>query len=148
MAASEQVHASAVSISGKGCLITGDSGSGKSTLALELIALGAQLIADDRVDLSVMDGEVMLSCPPQLEGIIEARGLGLISLDPSTASVPCCYLVDLNQVPERLPRLIRRDLLGISCPVIFGKERAGLASIVHVLLQSGCLLDPEHGITI
>ena len=148
MAASDQVHASAVSISGKGCLITGDSGSGKSTLALELIALGAVLVADDRVDLSVIDGEVMLTCPQRLKGTIEARGVGLISLDSSTAPVPCCCMVDLNRVPERLPRLIQRDLLGISCPVIFGKERAGLASIVHVLLQSGRLLDPEHGITI
>lgn len=148
MATSDQIHASAVSISGKGCLITGDPGSGKSTLALELIALGAQLIADDRVDLSIADGEVLLSCPHRLQGIIEARGVGLISLAPATAPVACRIVIDLNQVPERMPELNQRDLLGISCPVIFGKDRSGLASIIHVLEQSGRLLDPEQGIEI
>lgn len=144
--ASEQIHASAVSISGKGCLITGDSGSGKSTLALELIALGAGLIADDRVDLSITDGNVMLSCPHRLRGIIEARGVGLISLDAVSQPAACRIVVDLDHSVERLPGLNGRDLLGISCPVIFGKDRSGLASIVHVLVQSGRLMDPEQGV--
>ena len=146
MAAGEQIHATAVSISGQGCLITGASGSGKSTLALELIALGARLIADDRVDLSLAGGQVMLSCPHRLHGMIEARGVGLISLDAETGPVACRIVVDLDRAAERLPGSSGRDLLGISCPVIFGKGRSGLASIVHVLVQSGRLLNPGQGI--
>ena len=45
------VHASAVSLGGRGVLILGRSGAGKSGLALRLIALGAQLVSDDRVVL-------------------------------------------------------------------------------------------------
>ncbi len=51
LAATTQLHASAVAVDGRGCLITGASASGKSTLALEMIALGAELVADDRVDV-------------------------------------------------------------------------------------------------
>ena len=42
------LHASCVSINGNGVLICGSSGSGKSSLAINLIALGAELVADDR----------------------------------------------------------------------------------------------------
>ena len=36
----------------RGVLILGPSGAGKSTLALRLMALGATLVADDRVEVS------------------------------------------------------------------------------------------------
>ncbi len=145
-ATTAQVHASAVSVFGKGCLITGASGSGKSTLCFELMALGARLVADDRVDL-VLDGDaVRMSCPDALRGRIEARGVGLIDVRNSVSAVTCDLIVDLDQVAERLPHPQQRDLLGIPCPVIFGAKRPGLASIVHVLLQFGKMVDPEQGI--
>lgn len=143
----KQLHASAVVVGEKGCLIVGESGSGKSTLCIELIALGATLIADDRVDLGVVGDALMLSGPSALRGQIEARGVGIIGVPCAEQPVPCALIVDLAQKAERLPRPRRRDLLGISCPVIFGKDRDGLASIVHVLLHQGRLLDPERGIT-
>ena len=146
MAAGAQIHATAVSISGQGCLITGASGSGKSTLALELIALGARLIADDRVDLSLAGGQVMLSCPHRLHGMIEARGVGLISLDAEAGPVACRIVVDLDRAAERLPGSSGRDLLGISCPVIFGKGRSGLASIDFAMLFPNGIDHPEQGV--
>ena len=57
------VHASCVTVQGRGVLITGASGSGKSALALSLMALGADLVADDRVILSLDRGRVMASAP-------------------------------------------------------------------------------------
>lgn len=45
------IHASAVSLAGRGLLILGASGTGKSGLALEMMSRGAVLIADDRVRL-------------------------------------------------------------------------------------------------
>jgi len=50
---STQLHASCVSIDGKGILLLGPSGSGKSDLSLRLIDGGATLVADDRVDVSI-----------------------------------------------------------------------------------------------
>lgn len=41
------LHANAVSINGRGLLITGPSGAGKSTLCAQLVARGGRLIADD-----------------------------------------------------------------------------------------------------
>ena len=139
--ATAQVHASAVAFEDRGILITGASGAGKSTLAIELMAMGAGLVADDRVDLARMEDGVVMSCPPRLVGLIEARGVGLIRVAP-IATCRCALIVDLDQQAERLPRTTMRDLLGISCPVIFGKERAGLAAILRVLIHSGGLADP------
>ncbi|MBK8375871.1 HPr kinase/phosphorylase [Sphingorhabdus sp.] len=41
------IHASAVSISGRGIMICGESGAGKSSLTAALVAQGAQFISDD-----------------------------------------------------------------------------------------------------
>jgi HPr kinase/phosphorylase len=144
--AQAQVHASAVAINGKGCLITGASGSGKSTLCFELMALGADLIADDRVDLEASLDALLLSCPVSLKGLIEARGVGLIQTLSLDQPVACALIVDLDHASERLPTPEKRDLLGIPCPVINGAKRSGLASIVYVLMKQGDLLDPGQGI--
>ena len=58
---STQLHATCVSINGKGVLLLGPSSSGKSDLGLRLVDGGAQLVADDRVDIkyfpSSLEGE-------------------------------------------------------------------------------------------
>lgn len=62
-----------------GCvLLLGPSGSGKSDLALRLIAQGAKLIADDRVELYLTRGRLWARPPKRLAGLIEVRGLGVI----------------------------------------------------------------------
>lgn len=77
------IHASCVAIGERGVLIRGPSGAGKSTLALRLIldaprALApAELVADDRVLVSVEAGAVWARPVPLLAGLVEARGLGL-----------------------------------------------------------------------
>lgn len=123
-------------------LITGASGSGKSTLALELVALGATLVADDRIDV-IRNGQTLSLAPPeQIKGLIEARGAGLIRM-PWVSDVPLALIVDLDHPPtQRFPANRNRDLLGISCPVIFGQERWGLAAVVAAILSNG-LVDPD-----
>jgi len=49
------LHASCVCLEGRAVLIRGASGSGKSGLALQLIALGAALVADDRTVAELYD---------------------------------------------------------------------------------------------
>ena len=74
-------HASAFAYRGMGCLVMGESGSGKSRLVADAMLHGAKLIADDRVQFEVRAGQLMASPPPQLPGVLELRGLGLIRID-------------------------------------------------------------------
>lgn len=132
-----QIHGSAVAFNQKAVLITGAAGSGKSTLALELIALGAKLIADDRVDLTRAGDSVLAAPPSTIAGTVEARGVGLIDMD-HVQDVPVAWIVDLDQAEtERLPHSRTRHLLDVPCPVILGKERAGLAPILWNLFMFG-----------
>lgn len=64
-----------------GVLLLGESGAGKSELALRMIADGAQLIADDRVDLFAQRGRLYAKPPHALAGLFEVRGLGIVKLD-------------------------------------------------------------------
>jgi HPr kinase/phosphorylase len=108
------LHASSVAVDGRGLLIRGASGSGKSGLALELMALGARLIADDRTELRRAGGAVLLRCPPTIKGLIEARGIGILRVDP-VSDVPLCAIVDLDTIEtERVPPDRVAEYLGLS----------------------------------
>lgn len=140
-----QLHASAVAVEGRGCLITGASGAGKSTLAIEMVALGAELVADDRVDVRRDGGGLVVSAPPAIAGLIEARGVGIFRLD-SRAGAPLALIVDLDQAEsERLPEPRRRHLLGVPCRMLPGRARAGLAALLVVLLRAGLSICPPDG---
>ena len=72
-------------------MICGTPGSGKSTLALELMALGAELIADDGVliDLETAPGTVpFLQRPDTATDLIESRGIGLLRAGPVCGRAP------------------------------------------------------------
>ena len=132
-----QLHASAVAVDGRGCLITGRAASGKSTLALGMVALGAELVADDRVDIRRTGEALMLSAPAAIAGMIEARGVGILRL-PARGQAPLALIVDLDAAErERLPEGRRRELLGVPCALILGRDRAGLAALAFVLLRAG-----------
>ena len=81
------VHGSCVALTGKGLLITGRSGSGKSALCLQMVALGAELVADDRVQLRREEGQILARAPAAIAGLIEARGIG-ISTNPKRRACP------------------------------------------------------------
>lgn len=141
-AAATQLHGSAVAAAGRACLITGASGSGKSTLAIEMIALGAELVADDRVELRREGDALLVSAPPAIAGLIEARGAGILRLAPRPEA-PLALIVDLDgSEPERLPEPRRRELLGVSCRVLPGRARTGLAALAVVLLRAGVAFHP------
>ncbi|NNE86452.1 MAG: serine kinase [Silicimonas sp.] len=99
------MHASAVAFGNAGLLITGASGSGKSTLALQLISIGARLVADDRVLVAPLaEGGLHLKAPDALFGLIEARGLAVLKAEPVTAIARA--VVDLDSVEkDRIPNL-------------------------------------------
>ncbi len=114
----EAVHATCVAADGRGLLILGPSGSGKSGLALQLMALGARLVADDRTILSVRGAALVATCPPALLGRIEARGVGLLCADP-LPEAEVVLAADLG-VPEplRLPPLRRKLFCGIEVDLV------------------------------
>ena len=90
-----------------GILLLGDSGAGKSDLALRLIGLGAELVADDRVDLFAQRGMLMARAPKTIAGLMEIRGLGIIEL-PYTGKSRVALAVVLVRKPA--PRLPRHDV--------------------------------------
>ena len=90
-----------VAIEGHALLIEGPPGSGKSSLALALIDAGGELIGDDGVTLTAQGGQLIASPPPRTAGLIEIRGVGLVSL-PAT-SAPVVLAITLDQHAPRLP---------------------------------------------
>jgi hypothetical protein len=113
-------QANAVVIDGRALLIEGPPGSGKSSLALALIDRGAGLLGDDAVTLTAEGGRLIASPPPNIAGLLEVRGVGLVSL-PVAAPAPAALILALGgPAPQRLPAtpLPPRLIAGVAIPVL------------------------------
>ena len=87
-----------------------------------MIAHGAELVADDRTDIAVVDGQLIASAPQSLQGMIEARGIGLLRL-PFRTQIALMAAVDLDHPEsERLPPQRHLELLGQSLDLINGSH--------------------------
>ena len=129
------LHASCVAVAGRGLLILGPSGAGKSALALQLMALGADLIADDQTEVRLEDAALIARCPPTIHGLIEARGVGLLRA-PALAETALVLAVDLGQTEtQRLPP--RRSLAFFDTPLdlVFGNESRHFPSALLCYLK-------------
>lgn len=115
----EQVHASCVAVDGLGVLIRGAPGGGKSDLAARLIDQGAQLVADDRVDLVCRDGALLARAPAAIAGLLEVRGVGILRM-VALAEVRVGLVVDLvgRDGVERLPQPASCDYMGVGVPLL------------------------------
>ncbi len=110
-------QASAIAIGGRAVLITGAPGSGKSSLALSLIDRGATLIGDDGVTLDNRGDELFAAPPPNIEGLLEVRGVGLLELE--TTSAPVALIVAIGSAGERLPETLPpTNILGKNVPTV------------------------------
>lgn len=86
------VHGTAISYNNDAVLLRGPPGLGKSDLALRCIAAtgqapaaritsAAQLVADDRCNIEATStGELTVSAPENLAGLLEVRGVGIVSV--------------------------------------------------------------------
>lgn len=115
---SETLHASCVAIGEQAILIEGLSGSGKSDLALRLIDRGAVLVSDDYTHIRREEGRAVASAAPNIEGLIEVRGVGLVRM-PHRSAVPVRMIASLNADVVRLPEgLMTRMIAGVAIPVL------------------------------
>ncbi|WP_255569841.1 HPr kinase/phosphorylase [Actibacterium sp. 188UL27-1] len=131
------MHASTVAVAGKGLLILGASGAGKSALAIEMLALGAALVADDRTIVERCDTTLMARAPGPIRNLLEMRGIGLLTV-PSMDQVVVHRAIDLDQIEvARLPQTYAIELLGVQLPLFRRPEGSHLASALMLCMQHG-----------
>lgn len=100
-------------------MIRGASGSGKSALALALMARGAALVADDVTLVARNGAELWATCPAAGRGLIEARGVGILSAMRVAEGAQLSLVVDLDDFEtERLPLARQCDILGVSVDLV------------------------------
>lgn len=136
----QNLHATTVAYSARpdappaGLLIVGRAGSGKSSLALQLMALGAQLVADDRTVLRLDAGGIMARAPEALRGLIEARHIGILNAT-ALAEAPICAIIDMDHAEtHRMPPQRSYEMMGISLPCLYRSDNpAWPAAVLHYL---------------
>lgn len=135
----QMLHASCVTLNGRAALIRGASGQGKSGLALQLIALGATLVTDDRARVWRENGHLMVDAPDPIRGRIEARGLGILHL-PSFGPAQITCIVDLDRATsERLPIRDHATVMDLSLPVFAKSPHPHFPAALLLYLQYGAL---------
>ena len=127
------MHASCISIAGRGALLVGPSGVGKSDLTLRLMHGAAQiaaqsdgrtspvdLVADDQVIIERRGDQLVARAPANLAGLVEVRGLGILRM-PFAAEAGLYLVVDLakscaiERLPDPMPSL---EILGHRLPLM------------------------------
>jgi serine kinase of HPr protein (carbohydrate metabolism regulator) len=120
------LHATALVIGGKGVIVFGASGAGKTSLALEILRearrdkIDAQLVADDRVDVTLVEGRLQASAPVVLAGYVEVRGSGVHEIDhANSASLDLAVaLVDAETAERIAPAEPCEVAYGVFLPVL------------------------------
>lgn len=140
MSESLNIHATGLVLDGTGLILRGPSGSGKSLLALDLIeqwearGLPALLVSDDRVVIVAEGGELRMRPAPNIEGLIELRGRGIVRR-PFATEARLHLVIDLVETLERMLEedALVTELSGVTlarAPV----PRAGVIDARHQLL--------------
>lgn len=131
------VHGTCVAIGDRAALLVGASGTGKSSIALDLIAHGAELVADDRVYLTAEGENLVAWAKAGFEGLIEARGIGILRV-PHVSDATVAVVVDLEQTElQRLPDGRRHEILGLTVHLVKGRENRALVPALLALLKGG-----------
>ncbi|HPC83918.1 MAG TPA: HPr(Ser) kinase/phosphatase [Thermoanaerobaculaceae bacterium] len=130
LAPRQTLHGDLLDVFAIGVLLLGESGSGKSECALELVHRGHRLVADDVVEVCrLRNDELFGQAPEAVRGLMEVRGLGLISIEQlfGVVAVRDTKPIDLviNLVPGQNGHLERLGL-GESTAEILGVRRPSL----------------------
>lgn len=131
------LHASCVTVESRAALILGGSGCGKSGLSLQLMALGAALVSDDRTMVKVLDDLLWASAPKALAGLIEARGVGLLCVrHVEAAQVVCAVDLDVTET-DRLPERHTLKVAGVALPLLHKVDSPYFPAAVLQYLKAG-----------
>ncbi len=135
---SQSCHATVVSVSDTGLLITGPSGAGKSRLAAHMVALGAELVVDDLVVLRAADGKLWAEAPPNAVAKIALSGLGLVPIALRHGAVCICAELTLKSdvTLERLPDLLQTTHLDCTIPHLKMPFSEDLAPLIYIWLRA------------
>lgn len=96
-----------------GAALSGPPGTGKSGLALALMAQGWRLVADDGALVWAGGGLLWARAPTPTRGLIEVRGLGIVSV-PDRDLCRLVLAVTLTPGdPERLPGPVHTSWLDV-----------------------------------
>lgn len=129
------MHATCVAVGARAVLIRGASGSGKSGLALQLMAMGAVLVSDDRTRLWRAGAALMADAPDTIRGRIEARGVGILTV-PASGPTPVALLVDMDRTAtERLPPCTHETVMAISLPRLENAPHAHFPAAILLYLR-------------
>jgi HPr kinase/phosphorylase len=119
------IHATLVKMMTRGIVLMGESGSGKSRLALSLLYEGAQLVADDMVELFVGPDGLRGRAPNRLKGLIEIRGVGIIDVSAALGRPFVLDEVSIDLVVslvKRQDKIRRADTPAVSVIALLGRE--------------------------
>lgn len=131
------IHASCVAFGPAAALIVGASGSGKSALALDLMSLGAMLVADDRTVVRRTVHGVRASCPDTIRGRIEVWGVGILAAETQSSAL-LRVVIDLNKKEDqRLPPERHTVLLGQKLPLLHTPVRGYFPAAILQYLKGG-----------
>ena len=135
------LHAGCVCVGGKGVLFLGESGSGKSDLALRMIDAGAQLVADDQVELKAENGALIASAPEKIRFLLEARGVGILQLPhQANATVALAVSLVVRANVERLPEPAFFSCEGVRVPLLsLHAFDASTPAKIRLFLSAACL---------
>ncbi len=125
------LHGTCLAVGPYGVLLVGPPGSGKSDLALRLIdevghgsgenLIKSTLVADDQVLVHRQKQRLIASAPRALKGLLEVRGLGLITV-PAVDEITLTLALRMtgNEHIERMPgpAIEHMDVLGLSLPIL------------------------------
>lgn len=131
------VHASCVSWQGQAVLITGSSGTGKSALALQLMAMGAALVADDRTVLHENDGMLFAAAPEEIRGLIEARGVGLLKATVADAGQVCVVIKMDEMETKRFPDKHEVEICGVTLQCLKKVDQPSFPAAILQYLKAG-----------
>ncbi len=101
------------------------------------MALGANLVSDDRTVVSVRGGGLFAQCPPETSGLIEARGLGILRA-PALPEAGVVLMVDLSRhETERLPPHRSVKVLDVACNLVLGSQSDHFPAAILCYLRHG-----------
>jgi HPr kinase/phosphorylase len=101
------------------------------------MALGCALVADDRTIVTRRGDALVVTCPPTIRNMIEARGIGILTAEARPEAL-LRFVVTLDTTEtDRFPIERTVALLGVRIPLLHKVETGYFAAEMRQYLISG-----------